>query len=76
VLKTEDMFVHNNMLIEVRNLKHLTNIIGKISKATFGLTFENLLNRLYLTTGVYPYQNRGGLFNVISRFNVTWYFLN
>ncbi len=51
-------------------------IIGKISKATFGLTFENLLNRLYLTTGVYPYQNRGGLFNVISRFNVTWYFLN
>ncbi len=32
VLKTEDMYVHNNMLIEVRNLKHLTNIIGKISK--------------------------------------------
>jgi hypothetical protein len=51
-------------------------IIGKISKATFGLTFENLLNRLYITSGLYPYQNRGGLFNVISRFNVTWYFLN
>jgi guanosine-3',5'-bis(diphosphate) 3'-pyrophosphohydrolase len=32
VLKTEDMFVHNNMLIEVRNLKHLTNIINRISK--------------------------------------------
>jgi guanosine-3',5'-bis(diphosphate) 3'-pyrophosphohydrolase len=32
VLKTEDLFVHNNMLIEVRNLKHLTNIISKISK--------------------------------------------
>ena len=31
-LKTEDMFVHNNMLIEVRNLKHLTNIINRISK--------------------------------------------
>ena len=31
-LKTEDMFVHNNMLIEVRNLKHLTNIINKIRK--------------------------------------------
>jgi len=32
VLKTEDLFVHNNMLIEVRNLKHLTRIINKISK--------------------------------------------
>jgi len=31
-LKTEDMLVHNNMLIEVRNLKHLTNIINRISK--------------------------------------------
>jgi hypothetical protein len=51
-------------------------IIGKINKATFGLTFENLLNRLYITSGIYPYQNRGGLLNVISRFNVTWYFLN
>lgn len=51
-------------------------IIGKINKATFGLTFENLLNRLYITSGIYPYQNRGGLLNVISRFNITWYFLN
>ncbi len=32
VLKTEEMFVHNNMLIEVRNLKHLTRIIHRISK--------------------------------------------
>jgi TonB-dependent Receptor Plug Domain len=65
-----------------RNIKINSNatldffIIGKINKATFGLTFENLLNRLYLTTGVYPYQDRGGLFNVWSRFNITWYFLN
>ncbi len=51
-------------------------IIGKINKATFGLTFENLLNRVYITSGIYPYQNRGGLLNVISRFNITWYFLN
>jgi hypothetical protein len=51
-------------------------ITGKIDKATFGLTFENLLNRLYITSGIYPYQNRGGLLNVISRFNITWYFLN
>jgi hypothetical protein len=51
-------------------------VIGKIDKATFGLTFANILNRLYLTSGIYPYQNRGGLFNVWSGFNITWYFLN
>jgi hypothetical protein len=51
-------------------------VIGKINKAIFGLTFENLLNRLYITSGIYPYQERGGLFNVWSRFNITWYFLN
>lgn len=51
-------------------------IIGKIDKAVFGLTFENILDRIIYTTGVYPYQGRGGLGNIISRFNVTWYFLN
>ena len=51
-------------------------VIGKIDKATFGLTFANILNRLFLTSGIYPYQERGGLFNVWSGFNVTWYFLN
>ncbi len=51
-------------------------IIAKINKATFGLTLENILNRIIFTTGVYPYMNRGGLANVISRFNITWYFLN
>jgi hypothetical protein len=51
-------------------------IIGKINRAVFGLTLENILNRAVFTTGVYPYMSRGGLFNVISRFNITWYFLN
>jgi len=51
-------------------------VIGKIDKAVFGLTFTNILNRLYLTSGIYPYQDRGGLFNVWSGFNITWYFLN
>lgn len=40
VLKTEDLFVHNNMLIEVRNLKHLTAIIQKISKIRGIITVE------------------------------------
>jgi hypothetical protein len=51
-------------------------VIAKIDKAVFGLTLENILNRPLMTTAIYPYQQRGGLFNVISRFNITWYFLN
>jgi hypothetical protein len=51
-------------------------IIGKIDKAIFGLTLENLFNRPSANTLMYPVQKRGGVFNVISRFNITWYFLN
>jgi hypothetical protein len=51
-------------------------IIGKIGKATFGLTLENILNRLVYNTGVYPYMDMGGLLNVISRFNITWNFFD
>jgi len=51
-------------------------VIGKINKAIFGLTLENILNRVEYTTAYYPYQDRGGLANIISRFNITWYFLN
>jgi len=51
-------------------------IIGKIDKATFGITFENILNRVIYNTGVYPFTDRGGLANFISRFNITWNFLN
>ena len=52
-------------------------VVGKIDKAVFGITFENIIRtgRL-LTTNYYPNQQRGGLFNVWSRFNITWYFLN
>lgn len=51
-------------------------VVGKIDKAVVGITFENLLNRAFITTNYYPNQQRGGLFNVWSRFNITWYFLN
>ena len=51
-------------------------IVGKIGKATFGLTFENILDRLIYNMGVYPAIDRGGLFNVWSRFNITWNFLD
>ncbi|MDZ7264227.1 MAG: RelA/SpoT family protein, partial [candidate division KSB1 bacterium] len=42
VLKTEDFMVHNNMLIEVRNLKHLTSIIHKIGKIKGIISVERL----------------------------------
>jgi hypothetical protein len=51
-------------------------VIGKIGKATFGLTFENILNRLIYNMGVYPAIDRGGLFGVWSRFNITWTFFD
>lgn len=42
VLKTEEFMVHNNMLIEVRNLKHLTSIIQKIRKIKGIINVERL----------------------------------
>lgn len=51
-------------------------IIGKIGKATFGLTFENILDRIIYNAGVYPYMDRGGLLNSLSRFNITWNFFD
>ncbi len=51
-------------------------IIGKIGKATFGLTLENILDRIVYNTGVYPFMDRGGFLNTISRFNITWNFFD
>ncbi len=51
-------------------------IIGKIGKATFGLTLENILDRIIYNTGVYPFMDRGGFLNTISRFNITWNFFD
>jgi len=51
-------------------------IIGKIGRATFGLTFENILDRIVYNTGVYPFIDRGGFLNFISRFNITWNFFD
>ena len=51
-------------------------VMGKIGRATFGLTLENILDRVIYNTGVYPHIDRGGLANVISRFNITWSFFD
>lgn len=41
-MKTEDLLVHNTMLIEVRNLKHLMSIIHRISKIKGMINVERL----------------------------------
>lgn len=51
-------------------------IMGRIGKATFGLTFENILDRIIYNTGVYPFMDRGGFLNAMSRFNITWNFFD
>lgn len=51
-------------------------IMGRIGRATFGVTLENILDRVIYNTGVYPFMDRGGLANVISRFNLTWNFFD
>jgi hypothetical protein len=51
-------------------------IMGRIGKATFGLTFENILDRIIYNIGVYPFMDRGGFLNSMSRFNITWNFFD
>ena len=41
-LQTEESFVHNNMLIEVRNLNHLTRIINRLRKIKGIINVERL----------------------------------
>lgn len=41
-LQTEESFVHNNMLIEVRNLNHLTRIINRLRKIKGIVNVERL----------------------------------
>jgi hypothetical protein len=52
------------------------NISAKIGRAEFGLTLENILDRIIYNTGLYPLTDRGGFLNVISRFNITWNFFD
>ncbi len=51
-------------------------LIGKIGRATFGLTVENILDRIIYNSAYYPFMDRGGFLNALSRFNITWNFFN
>jgi GTP pyrophosphokinase len=41
-MRAEDSFVHSNIIIEVRNLQHLTRVINKISKVNGVISVERL----------------------------------
>ncbi len=41
-MKAEDSIVHSNIIVEVRNLQHLTRVINKISKVKGVITVERL----------------------------------
>jgi GTP pyrophosphokinase len=41
-LKTEDSVVNSNLIIEVKNLKHLTKVMGNINKVKGMITIERL----------------------------------
>ena len=49
-------------------------IAGRIGSANVTLTFANIFNRLNYTTALYPYDDRGGLFNSLARFSIVWDF--
>jgi hypothetical protein len=75
-------FLYGNYPASYADLNIISNatldffVMGKIGRATFGLTLENILDRVIYNTGVYPNIDRGGLANVISRFNITWSFFD
>jgi hypothetical protein len=49
-------------------------IKGKIGRAYFGIVFENIFDRIIYNSGFYPFTDRGGLFNALSRFEIIWNF--
>ncbi|MEO6694690.1 MAG: TonB-dependent receptor [Ignavibacteria bacterium] len=56
---------------------HVDFYIGaRIGNANVNLTLANIFNNLYYDSYLYPYNNRGGLGNVVSRFTIVWDFLN
>lgn len=62
----------------IKNERDFFNIdfyIGaRIGSANVTFTFANLLNHLNYTASVFPYDDRGGLFNSLARFSIVWDF--
>lgn len=47
-----------------------------IGSANINLTVANIFNTLFYDTFVYPYDDRGGALNAVSRFTIVWDFLD
>jgi hypothetical protein len=45
-------------------------------KANINITVANILNSLFYNTSIYPFDDRNGLLRTISRFTITWDFMN
>lgn len=59
------------------NRFYLDFYIGaRIGRANVNLTLANILDSFYYDTHMFPYDNRGGFLNSISRFTIVWDFLN
>lgn len=60
-----------------RDVFNLDFYIGaRIGSANINFTLANLFNRINYDTYLYPYDDRGGFANVVSRFTIVWDFLN
>lgn len=64
----------NTIKNDVMNLDFYVG--ARIGSANVSFTLANLFNRFNYDTYLYPYDDRGGLLNVVSRFTIVWDFLN
>ena len=51
-------------------------VSARIGSANIAFTFANIFNNFNYNTYLYPWDDRGGAFNSLSRFTITWDFLN
>lgn len=49
---------------------------ARIGHANINFTVANIFNNFYYDTFMFPSDDRGGLFNAVSRFTIVWDFIN
>jgi hypothetical protein len=63
--------------VHVDNLFNMDFYIGaRIGSANIAFVFANVFDNLSYNTFLYPWNDRGGALNALSRFSITWDFLN
>lgn len=71
-----ESFQEPNLSISKSNFNIDLFLGAKIGKANLSIVIANLFNNLNYDTTIYPWDNRGGFLNSISRFTITWDFLD